>query len=664
MTTITATYSPEDNKLRLYASQRLPRELYDRIKAAGFTWAPKQDLFVAPAWSPYREDLAIELAGEIEDEDRSLVQRAEDRADRFADYSDKRASDAHRAREAVAKIADGIPLGQPILIGHHSQRRAERDAEKIDNGMRRAVQLWDTADYWKQRAAGAIGAAKYKERPDVRARRIKTLEAEQRKIQRSREACAKLVEFYSDPATASTPSRHYPDKSARAAMLGCYGGGLSYEQQQAFNAGTFSEAEAVEKALSNQRRGIAGCDRWLSHYANRLTYERAMLDESGYIAPPKKPTKAVLPLLNYAGAVEYRNPYTRGEVITAEAHPMTKAEFAAIGDDYKGTRIAADGLHRVRVAYTRLAGRNVPTMVVVFLTDSKVHPKPGAGPFEGDEAEKVAARMNKAYDTIQNSAKTRAKVAAHNRAVIAAHAEGAPVPKLEAAEPMPAAPTAAEVQADIEKMQQRNQAHEHEKAEAAPFEALRQAVKAGVQVVAAPQLFPTPVDLAARMVEAAGIKAGDHVLEPSAGTGVLIGACGAQWSGWNANNRGAMHAVEINGTLCDRLRHQFPLTNVHHRDFLDLSPDTFQPFDVVLMNPPFKDAADIVHIRHALRFLKPGGRLVAICANGPRQQAALRPLVEQHGGEWEELPPGTFSESGTEVRTVMLSLTVTEYAEA
>lgn len=69
----TATYSPEDNKLRLYSTTRLDRETYARVKAVGFIWAPKQDLFVAPMWTPIREDLLIELVGEIDDEDRSLV---------------------------------------------------------------------------------------------------------------------------------------------------------------------------------------------------------------------------------------------------------------------------------------------------------------------------------------------------------------------------------------------------------------------------------------------------------------------------------------------------------------------------------------------------------------------------------------------------------------
>nr|WP_130953837.1 DUF3560 domain-containing protein [Klebsiella pneumoniae] len=31
------------------------------------------------------------------------------------------------------------PLGQPILVGHHSERRARRHAQKIENGMKRAV---------------------------------------------------------------------------------------------------------------------------------------------------------------------------------------------------------------------------------------------------------------------------------------------------------------------------------------------------------------------------------------------------------------------------------------------------------------------------------------------------------------------------------------------
>ncbi len=41
-----ATYSPDDNKLRLYAASRLDPETYKKYHDAGFRWAPKQALFV------------------------------------------------------------------------------------------------------------------------------------------------------------------------------------------------------------------------------------------------------------------------------------------------------------------------------------------------------------------------------------------------------------------------------------------------------------------------------------------------------------------------------------------------------------------------------------------------------------------------------------------
>ena len=154
MTTFTATYSPDDNKLRLTASARLDAATYERVKAAGFAWAPKQEQFIAPMWTPGRADLCIELAGSIDDDDGSLMQRAEDRAERFEGYEDNRRSDANNAHEAVCRIADGIPLGQPILVGHHSERRARKDAERIENGMRAAVRLFGS--FTVARAAAGI----------------------------------------------------------------------------------------------------------------------------------------------------------------------------------------------------------------------------------------------------------------------------------------------------------------------------------------------------------------------------------------------------------------------------------------------------------------------------------------------------------------------------
>lgn len=115
-----------------------------------------------------------------------------------------------------------------------------------------------------------------------------------------------------------------------------------------------------------------------------------------------------------------------------------------------------------------------------------------------------------------------------------------------------------------------------------------------MKVVAAPQLFATPTDLARKVVELADI--GDHheVLEPSAGTGALLDAIRER----AANAR--VFAVEVNGSLAENLanRHAAPADaaeglckNVLQGDFLSLSPAALGKFDRIVMNPPFDNGA-------------------------------------------------------------------------
>ncbi len=187
------------------------------------------------------------------------------------------------------------------------------------------------------------------------------------------------------------------------------------------------------------------------------------------------------------------------------------------------------------------------------------------------------------------------------------------------------------------------------------MDAIKDALKAGVQVVTAPQLFPTPVALAERMAGLASINPGDDVLEPSAGTGRLLDACfmlnSAGFTGRPLAGRTVV--VEVNFHLAGALRERYPQTDTRCADFLSLTAEHLGQFDAILMNPPFENGQDIQHIRHAITLLKPGGRLVAICADGPRQRDKLRPFVTT----FEPLPAGTFKESGTSVNTVLLTVT-------
>ena len=108
-----------------------------------------------------------------------------------------------------------------------------------------------------------------------------------------------------------------------------------------------------------------------------------------------------------------------------------------------------------------------------------------------------------------------------------------------------------------------------------------------------------------------------------------------------------------NQALCSHLKNKFPgyALQVTCADFLSVT-DGLGLFPRIIMNPPFENGADIKHIMHAQKFLKPGGKLVALCANGPRQQAALKDMADH----WEPLPAGSFKEQGTGVNVAMLVL--------
>jgi len=326
---MSATYSPEDNKLRLYALARLDDETYQRIKAQGFKWAPKQELFVAPRWTPSREDVLLDLCGEIGDEDYSAEDRAADRAERFGGYRDKRRAEA-------GGFADAFDAG-PSVHGYQSQARADRAARRHDRQRVNALSQWSKAEYWQGRTAAVISHQLYKSSPSVRRSRIKRLEAEQRKheksvrIARNHWECWRRVLKMEDadqpetertggnPTLAKSEGRGCSctinhEKATSAAELAytvanySYGGHDYKHPRRELDPERYNEGRtSLYSLLSDEQdpitpREAAGLYlegmhedgpgyeggyswRWSRHYDLRLTYERAMLaDEGGAVS--------------------------------------------------------------------------------------------------------------------------------------------------------------------------------------------------------------------------------------------------------------------------------------------------------------------------------------------------------------------------------------------
>lgn len=165
------------------------------------------------------------------------------------------------------------------------------------------------------------------------------------------------------------------------------------------------------------------------------------------------------------------------------------------------------------------------------------------------------------------------------------------------------------------------------------------------------EYFPSPPSVVQRLLELADVDRGMRVLEPSAGKGAIAYAC--------ADLGAIVDCYELMPANFAALAGDQRLGPVRNMDFLAQAPEA--SYDRVVMNPPFSRQADIKHVLHALKFLRPDGRLVSVMANGvefrqDRRAVEFRELVSERGGEIEALPAGSFKSSGTGVNTVVVTI--------
>ena len=510
-----ATYDPADNKLRLDPDGKFDAETLKRVKDTGFRWAPKQKIFIAPAWNPSAEDIALELAGEIGDEDTTLVERADERSERFEDYSSKREAEAHQAHASVDKISERFADGQPIIIGHHSEKRARRDAEKIERGMQKAVKLWDASQYWQDRAAGAIRHARYKELPAVRARRIKGLEAEQRKHTRTVEESEANIRNWK--RVLETPEAN---RLKDAIYVANYSRQTPSGTWTALTNGEMTAEEAAERAITNGEKVIAWANRWLQHIENRLTYERALLQESNTLVANLS-----------AGLVK---PEKGGAVYTGSVR-LSRTGIVEW--------LYVDKVNKITVSVTEVANY-------------------GGGRWSRKiPLDKIKGMMS--------AAEVKAAMAAGN--LTEKEDKTGFYTRSERPEPI--------IKPEVD-------------ATGAKFGAMKESLKAGIQVVTGPELFPTPRALADRMVELADIRPGMTVLEPSAGTGRILEALPC------IRPNGSVVAVELDFKLAEAIRKSGQADDVFCSNFLSWKHPDGHLFDRVVMNPPFSNGQDTDHILH------------------------------------------------------------------
>ena len=79
--------------------------------------------------------------------------KLEARKARYENRADKARQDSDAQFKRSDSLTSGIPFGQPILVGHHSEARHRRTLERSDAAMRKGIEAGEKAGYYAGKAA-------------------------------------------------------------------------------------------------------------------------------------------------------------------------------------------------------------------------------------------------------------------------------------------------------------------------------------------------------------------------------------------------------------------------------------------------------------------------------------------------------------------------------
>lgn len=168
----------EDEKLEIHFSkaeyQAMPEEKKNYIKrsclfsGARSCWRSRGKLISCGMLIQWLVNNQFEDQGSI-GEKLSFAEKVEreqekaaNRIEKYENRAEAAEAEASSLFDHARKLGDVIPMGQPILVGHHSESRHRNHIKKMDNAMRKGCEATDKAEYYNRKLEAAEHTAEGK----------------------------------------------------------------------------------------------------------------------------------------------------------------------------------------------------------------------------------------------------------------------------------------------------------------------------------------------------------------------------------------------------------------------------------------------------------------------------------------------------------------------
>ncbi|OZM70740.1 hypothetical protein CFN78_24050 [Amycolatopsis antarctica] len=120
----------------------------------------------------------------VEQQETDLADRMDDRVDRLTERAGNHQAQADATRAKADQVFHNIPMGQPLLVGHHSYKADRNRRERAWNQLGKSIKQGEYADELARRAETASHHMGARHNPVTVANRIEKQEADRRRLQR------------------------------------------------------------------------------------------------------------------------------------------------------------------------------------------------------------------------------------------------------------------------------------------------------------------------------------------------------------------------------------------------------------------------------------------------------------------------------------------------
>ena len=221
------------------------------------------------------------IAGEAEliGETTAYEAKQEHKRERLEDRAERLHAESHRAYERSKEMADCIPFGQPILVGHHSEKRDRAFRGKIMNGFQKSYELDKAAKHVAGRAA-SVGTGGISSDDSAAVLKLATQLAEAKESQERMKKTNAILRKHKDDESRTTALQAIGfDACTAAAILkpDCYGGiGFPHYKLSNNNA----NIRRIEKRIAElqARRQREDVEQQGEHYTYREDVDSNRID--------------------------------------------------------------------------------------------------------------------------------------------------------------------------------------------------------------------------------------------------------------------------------------------------------------------------------------------------------------------------------------------------